>query len=88
MGARYVFEALAENGFQELALDISTSVEQPSFGYMALGTSRGQGWNCVGEMVGNCHDYGEVQESPHVRGTGVYLHRIAGISGANMGGFI
>ena len=31
MGARYVFEALAENGFQELALDISTSVEQPSF---------------------------------------------------------
>eukprot|EP00949_MAST-11_sp_MAST-11-sp1_P001865 g1865.t1 len=85
MGARYVFEALAENGFQELALDISTSVEQPSFGYMALqgpaGGNPGAGtvWE---KWLGNCHDYGGGSKNHPMftGGIGVYLHRIAGIS--------
>lgn len=85
MGTRYVLQALANNGHQDIALSIVTDTSQPSFGYMALqgpaGGNPGAGtvWE---KWEGNAHDYGGGSKNHPMftGGVGVYLYSLAGIS--------
>jgi alpha-L-rhamnosidase len=84
MGTRYVFQALADNGYADVALEIATATAPPSFGFMALqgpaGANPGAGtvWEKWG---GNAHDYagGSKNHPMFTGGVGVYLHALAGV---------
>ena len=85
MGTRYVFQALAQSGYADLALDIATATEQPSFGYMALqgpaggGLGAGTVWEHWG---GNAYDYGGGSKNHPMfaGGVGLWLYQLAGLS--------
>eukprot|EP00946_MAST-07B_sp_MAST-7B-sp1_P000380 g380.t1 len=87
MGTRYVLQALAENGYQDVAFAVVTETSQPSFGYMALqgpaGGNPGAGtvWE---KWEGSSHDYGGGSKNHPMfsGGIGVYLYGLAGISQA------